>query len=459
MRKEGLVMKRRALSTLMALSLFCAGGAAMADGAYTPGTYTVSADGNNGAITLRVEMTSDAIADIKVVSQSETAGLGDVAIDKMIEAILVAGNTDVDTVSQATVSSEAVIAAVNAALSRAEKGEVDTVASPVAEAVTEETFADQCKAAGIDFTYEDPNASIYDFQTTDAAVDVITHASGKAKYVDETDGPCIRTPLDLAARSAVKVKVYYWIADENGVSTLEEATKLENAQYVSVPFPNDGGKYAIKLQSNGLGTNTVVTIDENNEPTVAIFGLKYTVDENGTDVYTSCAVMAETATYRNLIAGSPIVISYYEYNPFTEKKIGIGARNAGARVQCELDQQRSMLTTIPAEGETAQKISVADYLAMDEDARNAIQIKYITMVAKVVALYSIGWYPNSKGLPCTICTAALFTMALFQSPTRGHCLRVVPVQSRERESRGSKTLWQGQGAAPLGFPNQHAEVV
>jgi len=53
------------------------------------------ADGNNGAITLRVEMTADAIADIKVVSQSETAGLGDVAIDKMIEAILVAGNTDV----------------------------------------------------------------------------------------------------------------------------------------------------------------------------------------------------------------------------------------------------------------------------------------------------------------------------------------------------------------------------
>ena len=82
--------------------------------------------------------------------------------------------------------------------------------------------------------------------------------------------------------------------------------------------------------------------------------------------------------------------TYYEYNPFTEKKIVIGARNAGARVQCELDQQRSMLTTIPAEGETAQKISVADYLAMDEDARNAIQIKYITMVAKVVALYSIG---------------------------------------------------------------------
>ena len=29
----------------------------------------------------------------------------------------------------------------------------------------------------------------------------------------------------------------------------------------------------------------------------------------------------------------------------------------------------------------------------------------------------------------------------------------------KRESRGSKTLWQGQGAEPLGFPNQHAGAV
>ena len=30
-------------------------------------------------------------------------------------------------------------------------------------------------------------------------------------------------------------------------------------------------------------------------------------------------------------------------------------------------------------------------------------------------------------------------------------MKVKSTQSRERESRGSKTLWQGQGAAPLGF--------
>ncbi len=40
----------------------------------------------------------------------------------------------------------------------------------------------------------------------------------------------------------------------------------------------------------------------------------------------------------------------------------------------------------------------------------------------------------------------------FPQSTRGHSMKMRSTESRERESRGSKTLWQGQGAAPLGFP-------
>ena len=58
-------MKKTA-AAILSLLLMTGAVAGMADGAYTPGTYTVSADGNNGAITLRVEMTADAIADIMV---------------------------------------------------------------------------------------------------------------------------------------------------------------------------------------------------------------------------------------------------------------------------------------------------------------------------------------------------------------------------------------------------------
>ena len=36
--------------------------------------------------------------------------------------------------------------------------------------------------------------------------------------------------------------------------------------------------------------------------------------------------------------------------------------------------------------------------------------------------------------------------------TRGRCMQSRSIQSRERESRGSKTLWQGQGAEPCRSP-------
>ena len=116
---------KKILSVLLVLAMVCAGTAALADAPYTPGTYTVSVDGHNGEICLAVEMTADAIASIKVLSHSETTGLGDVAMDKVIAAIVAANNADVDAVASATVSSNAVIKGVKIALERAAKGEVD----------------------------------------------------------------------------------------------------------------------------------------------------------------------------------------------------------------------------------------------------------------------------------------------------------------------------------------------
>ena len=58
-------------------------------------------------------------------------------------------------------------------------------------------------------------------------------------------------------------------------------------------------------------------------------------------------------------------------------------------------------------------------------------------------------------------TSHAHTLSCTPSPqsTRGRCMQSRSIQSRERESRGTKTLWQGQGAEPLGFSNQHADVV
>ena len=53
--------------------------------------------------------------------------------------------------------------------------------------------------------------------------------------------------------------------------------------------------------------------------------------------------------------------------------------------------------------------------------------------------------------------AALGGTDVVPVSTRGHSMKMRSTESRERESRGSKTLWQGQGAAPLGFPQSTRE--
>ena len=99
-----------------------AAGSAAPDGealAFTPGTYTATAAGYNGDVTLSVTFSDSAITDIAVVADGETDHVGDVAYEIMIPDIIAAGGTGVDGVSGATFTSRAVRTAVNAAAEQA----------------------------------------------------------------------------------------------------------------------------------------------------------------------------------------------------------------------------------------------------------------------------------------------------------------------------------------------------
>ncbi len=74
------------------------------------------APGYGGDIVLDIIMDGEEILEIRVLDQNETGGIGDIAIDEMIEKIIEAQSTDVDVQSGATVSSEAVIKAVAEAM-------------------------------------------------------------------------------------------------------------------------------------------------------------------------------------------------------------------------------------------------------------------------------------------------------------------------------------------------------
>jgi len=71
-----------------------------------------------GEVKVKVTMDGDKIAKIEVLSHNETAGISDPAFETIPDAIIAANSTEVDAASGATRTSEALIAAVNDALSK-----------------------------------------------------------------------------------------------------------------------------------------------------------------------------------------------------------------------------------------------------------------------------------------------------------------------------------------------------
>ena len=104
---------KKLVSVLLALMLMASAVCGMAE------TYTQSAQGNNGAVTVEVTVENGAVTAVTVTEHAETPGICDGAIEK-IPASIVAGQTlNVDVVSGATNTSNAILTAVAAALTEA----------------------------------------------------------------------------------------------------------------------------------------------------------------------------------------------------------------------------------------------------------------------------------------------------------------------------------------------------
>lgn len=87
--------------------------------AFKTGSYTGTGKGYNGEVVLTVSFTENAIADIKVDKSKETEHVGDSAYPIIIKDIKDFTSTGVDTVSGATFTSRAVLAAVEDAAKQA----------------------------------------------------------------------------------------------------------------------------------------------------------------------------------------------------------------------------------------------------------------------------------------------------------------------------------------------------
>ena len=119
-------------------------------GIYTPGTYTGTAAGKNGDVKVEVTFSANAIDSVKVVEHSETAGISDGAIVNIPAAIVENQSLAVDTVSGATVTSDAILKAVADAVAQA-GGDVEALknaAAPAGEKEAKELSADVIVVGG-----------------------------------------------------------------------------------------------------------------------------------------------------------------------------------------------------------------------------------------------------------------------------------------------------------------------
>ena len=127
-------MKKTLVLLLTVAMLFSSLGAL----AMTDGTYTGTADGRNGPVVVEVTISGDAIEKVEVVSHGETEGIGTLATDAIPGAIVEAQSLGVDAIGGATLTSDAIIAAVADCVAQA-GGDVEALKSvAVAEKVPTE---------------------------------------------------------------------------------------------------------------------------------------------------------------------------------------------------------------------------------------------------------------------------------------------------------------------------------
>lgn len=129
------------IALILTISLVaCSGGGATGDGVKTG---TGSAKGMNGDIEVTIKIDGDKITEIETIHE-ETAGLGDVAIDKLTEDIIDNQTIKLDSVSGATITSVAFLEATKLAIENA-GGDVslyETVGASDKEKETREVTVD-----------------------------------------------------------------------------------------------------------------------------------------------------------------------------------------------------------------------------------------------------------------------------------------------------------------------------
>ena len=127
-------MKKKIFSLVLVGSMLLSTGSSLANGAFAnPGTYSATAMGRNGEVTVTATFSDSAITGIEV-AHGETPTIGDAAIEQLTAAVLSNQSLAVDAVSGATLTSDAFMEAMENCVEQAGGDVAALKANPVKDA-------------------------------------------------------------------------------------------------------------------------------------------------------------------------------------------------------------------------------------------------------------------------------------------------------------------------------------
>ena len=283
---------KKHLFLFLGLSLIAAvgmGNAALAEAAYTPGTYTADADGM-GKVVVTVTVDESSIQEIEVDGSEETPGIGQAALEELIDQVRAAQGSDIQGVSGATITSNAVKMAVDKALAQAQGGG-DTGSEKAV--VADGTYQAKSPAFGVMKEME-LAVTFQDNQITQ----IETICAGSATQADENEySPQYATveenlfPRIIEAQSLAVDSISGATVSSNAVKTILAKVIDENGGkssewYVDVPKSDE----VVTLEDYdvivvGLGTSGVASYLSAAENGATVFGLETAakIGGNGTN--------------------------------------------------------------------------------------------------------------------------------------------------------------------------------
>ena len=216
--------------------------------------FTGTAEGYGGDLTVEVEVLDGEILAVRVVEHSETEDLADPALEEVPASIVAEQSTDVDIVTGVTVTSEAIMAAVDAALAdvdledpeeEPEEGEVYTgAAEGFNDDITVEVTVLDGEITGIEIIEHDETPDYFDdavpeitdriIEAQSTEVDAVSGATATSEGImAAVDAALADVDLEAPEEEEAEDDVYQGTAEGYG-GDLELEVTLENDEIIDI---------------------------------------------------------------------------------------------------------------------------------------------------------------------------------------------------------------------------------